>query len=174
MPPPTAAPCRAETARGAEPPAGYGTGGALFPAARAAGRRSFPQSSGRGAPPVPLSRFPFCPRLRAAEGNPAFRPVRQGRASPPGARQDPPVIAAGGRGFGDRRRRTPDFHGRRRTSTGQYPAHGRSRTEARTMSPSLSYSYSTTLAHEVRNSRSSGLRFTSWDAATMGIHFCTY
>lgn len=36
------------------------------------------------------------------------------------------------------------------------------------------YSYSTTLAQEVRNSRSSGLRFTSWDAATMGIHFSTY
>ena len=38
----------------------------------------------------------------------------------------------------------------------------------------LFYSYSTTLAHEVRNACSSGLRFTSWDAATMGIHFCTY
>ncbi len=36
------------------------------------------------------------------------------------------------------------------------------------------YSYSTTLTQPMRNSFSSGLPFTDWEAATMGSHFCTY
>lgn len=36
------------------------------------------------------------------------------------------------------------------------------------------YSKSTTLAHLNRNSRSSGLPFTIWEAATIGSHFSTY
>jgi len=38
----------------------------------------------------------------------------------------------------------------------------------------LYYSYSTTSTHESRNSLSSSLPLTDCEAATIGIHFCTY
>ena len=171
MPPPTAAPCRAETARGAEPSAGHGTGG--VPCSPLPGRRVaalFPNRQREGHRRCPSPVFRFVPPPRRGGGS-GFLPDPAGTSFAPRRTPRPPGYRRRREGFW---RSAPQDPGIFTNTAGQSPARGRRRTEARTVSPSLSYSYSTTLAHEVRNSRSSGLRFTSWDAATMGIHFCTY